>query len=151
MTRPQASRTCRTPMPRSHPETPNNALKRLARTPTVEVAWTVMLGQFCETGRGDLSLRNFGATPLRSCPYVARGIQHRGDSPFAAITNLFQKRHRHPTAEIIPNTERQNVRYGLPKADERGRNWTVRYVPIESDAPQQTASLFDQLVGVGEQ
>src|ERR1017187_6596544 len=41
------------------------------------------------------------------------------------------------------------VRFG-PKADKHGRGWIVRYVPIATNAPQQTASLFDHLVGNGE-
>jgi hypothetical protein len=42
------------------------------------------------------------------------------------------------------------IRFG-PKADKRGRNWIVRFVPIATNAPQQTASLFDHLVGAGGQ
>jgi len=38
-----------------------------------------------------------------------------------------------------------------PKADIRGRNWIVRFVPKATDAPQQIASLFAHLVGAGEQ
>jgi hypothetical protein len=29
-------------------------------------------------------------------------------------------------------------------------DWHVRFVPLATDAPQQTASLFDYLVGAGE-
>ena len=36
-------------------------------------------------------------------------------------------------------------------ADKRGCNWIVRFVPLATDAPQQTASLFDHLVGEHEQ
>jgi hypothetical protein len=43
-----------------------------------------------------------------------------------------------------------NVRFG-PIADKRGRGWFVRFVPIAANAPQQTACLFDHLVGAGEQ
>jgi hypothetical protein len=31
--------------------------------------------------------------------------------------------------------------------DKRGCGWIVRFVPIATDAPQQTAALFDPLIG----
>jgi hypothetical protein len=42
------------------------------------------------------------------------------------------------------------VRFG-PKANKRGYGWIVRFVPLSIDASQQKASLFDHLVGAGEQ
>jgi hypothetical protein len=38
-----------------------------------------------------------------------------------------------------------------PIADKRGCGWIVRFVSLATDAPQQTASLFDNFVGTGEQ
>jgi hypothetical protein len=38
-----------------------------------------------------------------------------------------------------------------PIADKPGRNWIVRFVPLATNAPQQTASLFDHLVGAGQE
>src|SRR5665811_1283072 len=38
-----------------------------------------------------------------------------------------------------------------PIADKHGCGWNVRYVPIATDAPQQTASLFDHLIGATDQ
>jgi hypothetical protein len=51
-------------------------------------------------------------------------------------------KHRWPKSTV--------VRFG-PKADKTERNWIVRFVPIATDAPQQTASLFDHLVGGDQQ
>jgi len=49
------------------------------------------------------------------------------------------------TRTTHPRPKPNFVRFG-PKADKRGRGWIVRFVPIATDAPQQTASLFDHLV-----
>jgi hypothetical protein len=38
-----------------------------------------------------------------------------------------------------------------PIGDKNGHGWFVRDVPIATDAPQQTASLFDHLVGASKQ
>jgi hypothetical protein len=57
---------------------------------------------------------------------------------------LGHKRTNHPGPKSV------FVCFG-PKADKRGRNWIVREVPLATDAPQQTASLFDHLVGPDEQ
>ena len=43
-----------------------------------------------------------------------------------------------------------HVRF-TPKADMCGATSDVRYVPKADSSPQQTASLFDHLVGAGEQ
>jgi hypothetical protein len=39
----------------------------------------------------------------------------------------------------------------LPEADIHGHGWNVRFVPIATEALQQTTALFDHLVGAGEQ
>src|SRR6266852_6738749 len=53
MTRPQAMRTCRTPMPRSHIEMPDAASKPLARTSIIAGACSAMRDQLLQMGRGD--------------------------------------------------------------------------------------------------
>ena len=42
------------------------------------------------------------------------------------------------------------VRFG-PIADKRGCGWIVGFVPIATDAPQQTVALFDHLISKREQ
>jgi len=41
------------------------------------------------------------------------------------------------------------VRFG-PKADKRGHNWIVRFVPIATDAPQQTDAMGGYLAAARE-
>jgi hypothetical protein len=63
----------------------------------------------------------------------------RGLADISLMAAMGQKRtsHRRPKSNF--------VRYG-PKADKTERNWIVGFVPIATNAPQQTASLFDHLV-----
>jgi hypothetical protein len=44
------------------------------------------------------------------------------------------------------------IRSALPQSsDIRGAGWYVAFVPLATNAPQQITSLFDHLVGTGEQ
>jgi hypothetical protein len=39
----------------------------------------------------------------------------------------------------------------IREADKRACGWNVRYVPLATNAPQQTAALFDHVISAGEQ
>jgi hypothetical protein len=54
--------------------------------------------------------------------------------------------HLEPREYLISSAKRLLQQY-RPIADKHGCGWIVRYVPIAINAPQQTAYLFDHLVG----